>query len=237
VNPHRLLYAAAGLLIVLGAGAAVARAAGSPIGLWKAQTNNMYLWKAIPGGGFVEYSLTKHKTSSGRCVIEPNTNVWRYHPLGNGIYREDEFDWNKNCVPHWVSGYATLKIVATPTRMTLSCDKQYAKVCFSYTRAGADTVAPVVQALVSTGTVGGLTSLRYTVKDSSGKTWEELTLYRGSVIGRWKTTLGPSLAGHVYGYKLKGTPASAKGKLTFCVVSHDAAGNVSKKSCSTVTIT
>ncbi len=235
MNPRRLLCAAAGLLIVLGAGAAVARAAGSPIGLWKAETNRMYLWKALPGGGFVEYSLTKHKTSTGKCVINVNTNVYRYHPLGNGTYREDEFEWDNNCAPSWVPGVATIKIVATPTRMTLSCDKKYTKVCFSYTRA-ADTVAPVVQALVSTGTVGGTTSLHYTVKDASGKTWEELTVYRGSLVGRYKTTLGPALNGHVYAYKLLGTPASMKGKLTFCVTSHDAAGNVSKKSCATLTI-
>lgn len=236
MNPCRLLFAAAGLLVVLGAGAAVAQAAGSPIGTWKAENNRIYLWKALPDGGFSEYSMTAHKTKKYHCLVKKSTNVYRYHPLGNGIYREDEFQWDKKCATSWALGYETLKIVVTPTRMTHSCNKKYTEVCFTYTRKATDTVAPVVQALLSTGTVGGTTSLKYTVKDSSGKTWEELTLYRGSLVGRWKTKLGPALNGHVYGYRLLETPASMKGKLTFCVISHDAAGNVSKKSCSTVTI-
>jgi len=40
----------------------------------------------------------------------------------------------------------------------------------------------------------------------------------------------------VYGDTLTGTPASMKGKLTFCVTSHDAAGNKSKESCAALTI-
>lgn len=236
MSPHRLLCAAAGLLVALGAGAAVARAAGSPIGTWKAETGRMYRWTALPGGGFAEYSMTSHRTSKYHCLVRVNTLVYKYHPLGNGIYREDEFQWDKNCATSWAPGYETIKIVVTPTRMTHSCDKQYTKVCFSYTRAATDTVAPVVQALVSTGTAGGTTSLRYTVSDNSGKTWDELDIYRGVLIRRYKTTLGPALNGHVYAYKLNGTPVSLKGKLTFCVRSHDAAGNVSKESCATLTI-
>jgi hypothetical protein len=227
---------AAGLLIVLGAGAATARAAGSPIGTWKAENGRVYLWKALPGGGFAEYAMTAHKTTKYHCSVKANTNVYRYHPLGNGIYREDEFQWDEKCATSWALGYETIKIVVTPTRMTHSCDKKYTEICFTYTRMATDTVAPVVQALVSTGTVGGETSLHYTVSDNSGKTWEELAVYRGSLVGRWKTTLGPALKGHVYGYKLIGTPASMKGKLTFCITSHDAAGNKSKESCAALTI-
>ena len=235
MNPHRLLCAAAaGLLVVLGAGAAVAYAAGSPIGSWKAENGRTYVWKALPGG-FAEYVMTAHKTSTNHCSIKANTLVYKYHALGNGIYREDALIWNSKCAVHWEAGDETIKIVVTPTKMTHSCDKKYTEVCFTYTRA-ADTVAPVVQALVSTGTVGGTTSLHYTVSDNSGKTWEELAVYRGSIVGRWKTTLGPALKGHVYAYKLTGTPASMKGKLTFCVTSHDAAGNKSKESCAALTI-
>ncbi len=40
----------------------------------------------------------------------------------------------------------------------------------------------------------------------------------------------------MYGDTLTGTPASMKGKLTFCVTSHDAAGNKSKESCAALTI-
>jgi hypothetical protein len=235
VHPHRLLCAAAGLLVVLGAGAAVARAAGSPIGSWKAENSRIYVWKALPGG-FAEYVMTAHKTSQNHCAVKANTLVYKYHALGNGLYREDALIWNSKCAVHWEAGDETIRIVVTPTKMTHSCDKKYTQICFTYTRAAADTVAPVVQALVSSGTVGGVTSLHYRVSDNSGKTWEEVAVYRGSIVGRWKTTLGPALEGHVYAYKLMGTPAKMKGKLTFCVTSHDAAGNRSKESCAALTI-
>lgn len=236
MNPHRLACAAAGLLVALGAGATVARAAGSPIGTWKGENEHAYRWTALPGGGFAEYVLTSSRTTKNHCLVKANTLVYKYHPLGNGIYREDEFQWDTKCATSWATDAETIKIVVTPTRMTHSCDKQYTKVCFSYTRAAADTVAPIVKALASSGTAGGTTSLRYTVSDAGGKTWEELDLYRGVLIRRYRTTLGPAVAGRVYGYKLTGTPTSLKGKLTFCVTSHDAAGNVSKESCATLTI-
>jgi hypothetical protein len=235
LHAHRLVCAAAALLVVLGAGAAVARAAGSPIGTWKAESR-IYRWTALPGGGFAEYAMTTHRTSRYHCLVKANTLIYKSHPLGNGIYREDEFQWDKKCATSWAPGWETIKIVVAPTRMTHSCDKQYTKVCFTYTRTARDTVAPIVKALASSGTAGGTTSLQYNVSDNSGKTWEELDIYRGVLIRRYKTTLGPSLAGHLYGYKLDGTPASLKGKLTFCVTSHDAAGNVSKESCATLTI-
>jgi len=238
VKPHRLVCAAAGLLIVLGAGAAVAHAAGSPIGFWKSAHNNVYLWKALPGGGYSEYSLTLHKTPKDHCPVQPNTNTYRYHPLGNNIYLEDEFQWDSTCATtSWDLGHEKVKIVVTATRLSFFCGAKFTEACGSYTRTAAkDTVAPVVQALVSTGTVGGATHLHYTVSDNSGKTWEEVAVYRGSLVGRWKTKLGPALKGHVYGYTLTGTPASMKGKLTFCVTSHDAAGNKSKESCAALTI-
>ena len=76
-------------------------------------------------------------------------------------------------------------------------------MCWSYTRVNVDTQAPTVQALVSTGTAGGDASLQYTVKDNSGKTHEELSVYvSSSDVRHYKTSLGPALSGHVYGYKL-----------------------------------
>jgi len=237
LNPHRLLCAAAGLLVASAAGAAVAFTAGpSPIGTWKGQNGHTYRWTALPGGGFAEYAMTSHRTTKNHCLVKVNTLVYKYHPLGNGIYREDAYLWDTKCAASWSPGDETVKIVVTPTRMTHSCDKEYTKVCFTYTRTATDTVPPVVKALASTGTAGGTTRLRYTVSDNSARTWEELDIYRGALIRRYKTTLGPALAGHLYGYKLTGTPASLKGKLTFCVRSHDAAGNVSKESCATLTI-
>jgi len=108
-------------------------------------------------------------------------------------------------------------------------------VCWTYTRPG-DTQAPKVRALDSTGTVGGVTALRYVVSDNSGRSWEALSIYRNGVVARhYRTPLGASRGG-LYGYRLLQTPASFRGVFRFCVQSHDAAGNVSKPSCAKVRI-
>jgi len=231
----RLAVTAVGIaLFGVLAGAAVA--APSPIGLWKAENGRTYRWAALPGGGYGEYAMTAHRTSKNRCLVKPNTLVYRYHPLGGGLFRTDSFIWQKGCSTHWSLNETTLKITVTATRMTHSCNKQYAKVCWTYTRA-RDTQTPRVQAVDSEGTVDGVTSLRYVVSDDSGRTWEALYVYRdGAVVSRYRTTLGPAVKGRMYAYRLDATPASFRGTFRFCVQSHDAAGNVSKPSCAKVRV-
>jgi len=213
--------------------AAAALAAPSPLGVWKAQNHRVYKW--IPyKGGYEERAMTAHVTPKNNCHVHVNEPVYRYTRVSGGHYRVTAKIWHKGCTWDWEYDQ-TIAITVTPARMTLSCDKEWTKVCFTYTRS-ADTRAPVVQALVSTGKAGGEASLRYTVKDDSGKTHEELTLYAGAVH-HYKTALGPSLAGHVYGYRLEGVPADLTGTFRWCVRSYDAAGNASAESCSTLTIT
>lgn len=232
---RRLAATAIGVAL-FGVLAGAAAAALSPVGLWKAENGRSYRWAALPGGGYGEYAMTTHRTSKNRCLVKPNTLVYRYHPLGGGLFRMDSFIWNKDCSTHWSLSDETLKITVTATRMTHSCDKQYAKVCWTYTRA-RDMQTPKVQALSSEGTVDGVTSLRYVVSDDSGRTWEALSIYRdGAVVRRYRTTLGPAVKGRMYGYRLDATPASFRGTFRFCVQSHDAAGNVSKPSCAKVRI-
>jgi hypothetical protein len=103
--------------------------------------------------------------------------------------------------------------------------------------AAADVQPPKVQALESRGTAGGDTSLRYTVSDDSGSTWDELTVYSGDrVVRRYKTTPGPARVGRLYAYKLKETPEDFAGTYRFCVRAHDAAGNTSARSCAPLVI-
>ena len=149
----------------------------SPVGTWKAQNQRIYKWIPYQGNGFEEHSMTQHLTTTKKCVVHVNDAVYRYLPVAGGHYRLTTKWWNSQCVPHWEYD-STRDITVTATRMFLSCDKEWTKVCFAYTRVNTDTQAPTVQALQSTGSAGGDASLHYTVKDNSGKTHEELTLYR-----------------------------------------------------------
>lgn len=227
---------AAILVVGIGLAAGVAVAAGaSPLGLWKGQDGNTYRFVPLAHGGYAEIAVTRHRSSTGRCVVRAGTTIYRYHPLGRGIYSVDGFLWRKDCTTHWVRADERLRLRATAARMTLSCDRKYAKVCFTYRRL--DSRPPVARALPSTGTAGGTTVLRYQASDNSGRTWEELTIYKdNAAIRHYRTKLGPAVRGRTYGYKLRATPASMRGRFPFCVVSHDAAGNRSTESCAEVTI-
>ena len=226
------------LTAVVAAACATAAAAStpSPIGVWKGQNQRIYKWIPYQGNGFEEHAMTSHRTSTNKCLVHVNEPVYRYLPVAGGHYKVTAKIWHAKC--NWDWEYeSTITITVTPSRMTLSCDKQWTKACFTYTRVNTDTQAPTVQALQSTGKAGGDASLRYTVKDDSGKTHEELTVYvSSSDVRHYTTTLGPALAGHVYGYRLMQIPSDLTGTFKWCVRSFDAAGNASAQSCSTLTI-
>jgi hypothetical protein len=173
----------------------------SPLGLWKAENGRINRWTLLANGAngaYGEYAMTSHRTSTNHCLVRPNTLVYRYHPLGGGLYRMDSFLWRKSCTTHWSLNEETIKITVTRTRMTHSCNKQYRKVCWTYTRT-RDTQPPKVRALDSEGSVNGVTSLRYVVSDDSGRSWEALTIYRDGVIARrYRTTLTSTLVGPIY---------------------------------------
>ncbi len=216
--------------------AAAAASTPSPLGMWKGQNQRIYKWIPYQGNGFEEHAMTSHRTSSNKCLVHVNEAVYRYVPVAGGHYRVTAKIWHKSC--NWDWEYeSTINLTVAGNRMTESCDKQWTKVCWRYTRVNADTQAPTVQALQSTGKAGGDASLHYTVKDDSGKTHEELTLYvSSSDVRHYKTSLGPALSGHVYGYKLMGIPSDMTGTFKWCLRSFDAAGNASPQSCSTLTI-
>ena len=227
--------AAVGILLA-GALAGAALAAPSPIGTWKLDGRGWhYRWAAIAGGGFQETALTRHYTAKNHCLVAPPLVVYRYRPIGGGLYREEQLTWRQDCTTYWDTNRETDRFEVTATRLKVHCSDDKMKVCWSYHRI--DVTAPHVRALASTGTVGGATDLRYLVGDDSGRTWEILTIYRnGKPTARYRTTLGPAREGRIYAYRLDDTPASYRGTFRFCVQSRDAAGNVSKTSCAAVTI-
>jgi hypothetical protein len=99
-----------------------------------------------------------------------------------------------------------------------------------------DSNPPQIKALPSSGARGGTARLRYTVFDESGRTKEELTVFRGSrALAVKRTRLGARNGTRLYVQTWR-VPSSVSGPLKFCVRAWDAAGNRSARSCARLTI-
>lgn len=100
----------------------------------------------------------------------------------------------------------------------------------------ADEEKPEVEALVSKGKRGTAVGLRFTSSDDSGEAREQLTVYKGKkVVGRVSTSLGERDPDETYSVAWTGKK-TIYGKLRFCVVGIDEAGNKSKESCAALTL-
>lgn len=113
-----------------------------------------------------------------------------------------------------------------------------AKDCATITLT-RDTTPPKVHALPASGRRGQTINLRYTVSDNSGQTSDEYAVYAVSgfsqkLIARNATKLGP--VGNLSSVRFY-LPLTLRPGLIFCVVSRDAAGNTSVKSCAAITLT
>ena len=113
-----------------------------------------------------------------------------------------------------------------------------AKDCATITLT-RDTTPPKVHALPASGRRGQTINLRYTVRDNSGQTSDEYAVYAVSgfsqkLIARNATKLGPVGDPSSVRFYL---PLTLRPGLIFCVVSRDAAGNTSVKSCAAITLT
>jgi hypothetical protein len=100
----------------------------------------------------------------------------------------------------------------------------------------ADTAAPVVHALASSGRRGKDAKLRYSVSDASGQTAERVTVVRrGKTLGVVSRRLGvvKSVEVVVWHVPRKLAPGMAR----FCVVASDPAHNKSAPSCANLRIT
>ena len=104
------------------------------------------------------------------------------------------------------------------------------------TTPAGDTTPPKVQALPSSGSPGTKIALRFTSSDDSGKTRQQITIYRGDTqVAQGKTDLSATVPGKVYSVDWD-APASITGPLRFCVQAWDAAGNASAISCASITL-
>ena len=98
-----------------------------------------------------------------------------------------------------------------------------------------DRVPPNLKALDSRGKSGKKAKLRYRVSDDSGESRERLQVFRhGDVIADITTVFGESTGGPYF--VVWKVPRSVKGKLRFCIVSQDRAGNNSAPSCADLKI-
>lgn len=116
----------------------------SPVGLWRTGSH-LYRWVAIRKG-FEERSMTPHKLRHG-CLVRRGDAVDRYYPKGNNLYRVAYRYWHvrsggpgrsgTNCTKYWKAPQATVKIIVTSTKMTVSCDNKPNKACYAYRRVSS----------------------------------------------------------------------------------------------------
>jgi hypothetical protein len=100
----------------------------------------------------------------------------------------------------------------------------------------ADPTPPRVKALASGGELGRIAQLRYRVVEASGRSRETATVFRGSrrlaTVDARMHTVDPDALFYFIRWR-----STARGKLRFCVVSTDVAGNRSQPSCAPLRIT
>jgi hypothetical protein len=99
-----------------------------------------------------------------------------------------------------------------------------------------DPTPPRVRALASGGQHRRVAQLRYRVVEASGRSRETAMIFRGArrlgTVSSRLHTVDPDALFYFIPWR-----STARGKLRFCVVSTDLAGNRSKQSCAPLTIT
>jgi hypothetical protein len=120
---------------------AVNSTSASPVGVWR-MGGRLYRWVAYKNG-FEERTLKTHKLRHG-CLVRKGAAVDRYYPKGGNIYRVAYRYWSakaggpgrsgRNCRTYWKAPRARVRIIVTPTKMTLSCDNRVNRVCYVYKR-------------------------------------------------------------------------------------------------------
>jgi len=139
---HKLFLAAVVALAALVLVPAAPAATPSPIvGTWVRQDGLVYRFAALAGGGYARYAVTSHVTKNNKCAVKPNTLVYRYHPAGASVFSVDAYEWSSSCHGSWANATEKLKILATATKLTLSCANDYAHVCWTYHRKAAAVAA------------------------------------------------------------------------------------------------
>lgn len=168
------------------------------------------------------------------AVLEPGQNGFLKPPLAYGVdnviavylgtYNTgDRMPTGADAVFYRKGGTTT----ATPTTTTSTVGTGSGDV---------DDERPDIEALASTGKRGTAVGLRFTSSDDSGEAYEQFTVYKGKkVVGSVSTTLGERDPDAIYTMTWTGKK-TFYGKLRFCVVGIDEAGNKSKQSCAVLTL-
>ena len=101
-----------------------------------------------------------------------------------------------------------------------------------------DRTPPTIRTSPARAAPGTTAELRFRVFDDSGASRELLTILRGkTTIGRVSAPFGPVVYRHVYSAHWRVPKSLAPGARLYCAVAIDRAGNQSKRSCSSFTVT
>jgi len=135
---HKLFLAATLVLAALVLVPAAPGVAPAPIvGTWVRTDGLVYRFETLADGGYARYAMSSHSTTKNKCAVKPNTLVYRYHPAGASVFRVDAYQWDSSCKGSWANDVERIKILATATKLTLSCVNDYAHVCWTYHRTAA----------------------------------------------------------------------------------------------------
>lgn len=99
-----------------------------------------------------------------------------------------------------------------------------------------DLSVPVVSAQKAQGKAGKNIILKYTVSDNSGVTRETVRILKGKTTLKTMTTRFIAIPRSHKRTIIYRPKANQRGKLKFCVVASDQAGNLSKASCAAITV-
>jgi len=101
-----------------------------------------------------------------------------------------------------------------------------------------DRTPPSIRTISARAAPGTTAELRFRVFDDSGTSRELLTIVQGkATIGRVTIPFGPVVYRHVYSARWRVPKSLAPGPRLYCAVAIDRAGNQSKRSCSSFTVT
>jgi hypothetical protein len=106
-----------------------------------------------------------------------------------------------------------------------------------FQQAIADVTEPNARALPSKGRWGARIALRYRVGDETGRTREQVRVYRGSTsIFQVTTGVRVTSPSRTYTASWQAPLKPLRGSLRFCVRAWDATGNLSERSCASLSV-
>lgn len=194
-------------------------------------------------GGVYNVTFTTAQTY-GSCKPAAGTLLYTLTPTGNGYYSEQVKYDGYACTANPDLPPSTIKIDVVGQSLFFRCESDPSATCSQYSRVGGkDTTKPWVQALPSSGKASSvkITHLNHYISDDSGKAALILTIYKGSkLVDHGNAPLGTvsqqpdkKLLEYLLYFP---KPTMKKGVYRWCLQAKDAAGNLSAKSCASLTL-